>query len=220
MDSTDATAVLYVRLSDINNVFMYQSDANDITNVTADDIKYYVFHRKWPTELKVNPSHAMLDKPESAGMLGHQALRTLMRAFDVYGTVRETNLEYSNVIGVPKNKLIFSEDITSRKNAEEELRIASVAFQSSDGMIVTDHQGTILRVNSAFEKISGYPAEELVGKNTSIFKSVEYHDEAFYRNLWEAVSTEGKWEGSVWNRNKEGRTIPVWLSISAVKAAI
>ena len=113
--------------------------------------------------------------------------------------------------------IFFSEDITTRKNAEEELRIASVAFQSSDGMIVTDHLGTILRVNTAFEKISGYLAEELVGKNTSIFKSVEYHDEAFYRNLWEAVSTEGKWEGSVWNRNKEGRTIPVWLSISAVK---
>ncbi len=113
--------------------------------------------------------------------------------------------------------IIFSEDITIRKNSEEELRIASVAFQSGDGMIVTDHQGIILRVNSAFEKTSGYPAEELVGKNTSIFKSVEHHDEAFYRNLWEAVSTEGKWEGSVWNRNKEGRTIPVWLSISAVK---
>ncbi|MBU3539677.1 bifunctional diguanylate cyclase/phosphodiesterase [Polynucleobacter sp. UB-Tiil-W10] len=113
--------------------------------------------------------------------------------------------------------IFFSEDITIRKKAEEELRIASVAFQSSDGMIVTDHLGTILRVNTAFEKISGYLAEELVGKNTSIFKSVEYHDEAFYRNLWEAVSTEGKWEGSVWNRNKEGRTVPVWLSISAVK---
>jgi uncharacterized protein YjbI with pentapeptide repeats len=71
VESTDATAVFYVRLSDMNNVFMYQSDASDITNVTADDIKYYVFHRKWPSELKLNPSHAMLDKTESAGMLGH-----------------------------------------------------------------------------------------------------------------------------------------------------
>ena len=71
VESTDATAVFYVRLSDMNNVFMYQSDASDITNVNADDIKYYVFHRKWPSELKLNPSHAMLDKTESAGMLGH-----------------------------------------------------------------------------------------------------------------------------------------------------
>lgn len=49
---------------------MYQSDATDITNVSADDMKYYVFHRKWPTELKLNPTHAMMNKTESAGMLG------------------------------------------------------------------------------------------------------------------------------------------------------
>ncbi|QWD89996.1 bifunctional diguanylate cyclase/phosphodiesterase [Polynucleobacter sp. MWH-Braz-FAM2G] len=134
-----------------------------------------------------------------------------------YGWIRWEVKPWLGADGDVGGLIIFSEDITARKSAEEELRIASVAFQSSDGMIVTDHQGNILRVNSAFEKISGYVADELVGKKTSIFKSPEYHDDAFYRNLWEAVSTEGKWEGSVWNRNKEGRTIPVWLSISAVR---
>ena len=113
--------------------------------------------------------------------------------------------------------IIFSEDITDRKRAEEELRIASVAFQSRDGMIVTDAQGTILRVNEAFERISGYFAEELVGRNTSIFKSLSHHDNAFYRNMWEAMSSEGRWEGGIWNCNKEGRALPVWLSISAVR---
>ena len=113
--------------------------------------------------------------------------------------------------------IIFSEDITDRKRAEEELRIASVAFQSRDGMIVTDAQGTILRVNEAFERISGYFAEELVGRNTSIFKSLVHHDDAFYRNMWEAMSSEGRWEGGIWNCNKEGRALPVWLSISAVR---
>lgn len=113
--------------------------------------------------------------------------------------------------------IIFSEDITDRKRAEEELRIASVAFQSRDGMIVTDAQGTILRVNEAFERISGYLAEELVGRNTSIFKSLAHHDNAFYRNMWEAMSSEGRWEGGIWNCNKEGRALPVWLSISAVR---
>lgn len=134
-----------------------------------------------------------------------------------YGWIRWEVKPWFNSDGTVGGIIIFSEDITARKKAEEELRIASVAFQSSDGMIVTDNQGNILRVNSAFEKISGYMAEELVGRNTSIFKSTEYHDEAFYRNMWEAMSSEGRWEGSVWNRNKEGRTVPVWLSISAVK---
>ena len=98
MDSTDATAVFYVRLSDINNVFMYQSDASDITNVTADDIKYYVFHRKWPTELKVNPSHAMLDKPESAGMLGHGEGYTADKSLIKHDFIRYISLRLFNTI--------------------------------------------------------------------------------------------------------------------------
>ena len=115
--------------------------------------------------------------------------------------------------------IIFSENISDRKKAEEDLRIASVAFQSRDGMIVTDAHGNILRVNEAFVIVSGYSAVELVGKNTSIFRSPTHHDSAFYRNMWEAISTEGGWEGSIWNVNKEGRILPVWLSITAVRNA-
>jgi diguanylate cyclase (GGDEF)-like protein/PAS domain S-box-containing protein len=124
---------------------------------------------------------------------------------------------WKNADGSVGGLIIFSEDITDRKRAEEELRIASVAFQSRDGMIVTDSKGNILRVNEAFEKVTGYLAGELVGKRTSIFKSYVHHDDVFYRNMWEAMSTEGKWEGSIWNRNKEGRILPVWLSVSAVR---
>lgn len=134
-----------------------------------------------------------------------------------YGWVRWEIKPWMNQDGSVGGIIIFSEDITARKMAEEDLRIASVAFQASDGMIVTDKEGNILRVNDAFEKISGYSSAELVGKSSSMFKAPEYHDEAFYRNMWEAMSSEGKWEGSVWNRNKDGRILPVWLSISAVR---
>ena len=68
--STDATAVFYVRLSDMTNLFRYQIDSFDVNNTDASDIKYYVFHRTMPTELHINPSHAMMNKTESAGMLG------------------------------------------------------------------------------------------------------------------------------------------------------
>ncbi len=113
--------------------------------------------------------------------------------------------------------IIYSEDISDRKTAEEELRIASVAFQSKDGMLVTDAQGKILRINEAFEKVTGYEAKELVGKNTSVFRSTDHQDDVFYRNMWEAITSEGKWEGSIWNRKKDGQVFPVWLSISAVR---
>jgi len=133
------------------------------------------------------------------------------------GWIRWEVKPWMNPDGTVGGLIIFSENITDRKVAEAELRIASVAFQSKDGMIVTDAQGNILRANEAFEKVSGYSADELVGKNTCIFKCPTHHDDAFYRNMWEAISSEGKWEGSVWNRSKEGRVLPVWLSISVVR---
>jgi uncharacterized protein YjbI with pentapeptide repeats len=70
IESTDATAVFYVRLSDMMNLFQYQTDSFDVNDVDASDIKYYVFHRSTPTELHLNPSHAMMNKTESAGMIG------------------------------------------------------------------------------------------------------------------------------------------------------
>ena len=70
LESTDATAVFYVRLSDMTNLFQYQTDSFDVNNVDASDIKYYVFRRSTPTEFRINPSHAMMNKTESAGMLG------------------------------------------------------------------------------------------------------------------------------------------------------
>jgi uncharacterized protein YjbI with pentapeptide repeats len=70
LESTDATAVFYVRLSDMTNLFQYQTDSFDVNNVDASDIKYYVFHRSTPAEFNINPSHAMMNKTESAGMLG------------------------------------------------------------------------------------------------------------------------------------------------------
>jgi diguanylate cyclase (GGDEF)-like protein/PAS domain S-box-containing protein len=114
--------------------------------------------------------------------------------------------------------IIMSEDITARKRAEEQLRIAAVAFQSRDGMIVTDASGKILQVNQAFIDVTGYEAEEVAGKELGFLKSGK-HDAAFYRNMWEALSHEGRWSGNIWNRRKDGGIYPEWLSISGIQNA-
>jgi hypothetical protein len=68
--TTDATAVFYVKTSDMKNVFKFQTDALDINDVPSSDLKYYVFRSEWPLNLKLNPAHAMMDAFESAGALG------------------------------------------------------------------------------------------------------------------------------------------------------
>ncbi len=114
--------------------------------------------------------------------------------------------------------ILMSEDITDRKHAEEQMRIAAIAFQSRDGMIVTNSNGEILQVNQAFVQVTGYSAEECLGQPASLLRS-ERHDAEFYRKMWEAIQHEGKWEGEVWNRRKDGGLYPEWLSISSIKNA-
>jgi diguanylate cyclase (GGDEF)-like protein/PAS domain S-box-containing protein len=107
-------------------------------------------------------------------------------------------------------------DINERKNAESEIRIAATVFESQEGMTVTDVNGKILRVNRAFTGITGYTAEEAVGKNPRLLKS-GHHDADFYATMWRSINNTGSWEGEIWNRRKNGEVYPELLTITAVK---
>ncbi|MCM2288071.1 MAG: PAS domain S-box protein [Sulfuritalea sp.] len=107
-------------------------------------------------------------------------------------------------------------DISFRKAAEAELRIAATAFESQAGMMVTDPDGVILRVNQAFTETTGYSAADIVGKTPSLLKSGR-HEAAFYAAMWNALRKTGTWQGEVWDRRKNGEIYPKWLAISAVK---
>ncbi len=118
--------------------------------------------------------------------------------------------------GRPTHLLGISLDITERKHAESELRIAAAAFESLEGMIITDAHGVIQRVNRAFTEITGYAAEEVVGKTPRLLRSGR-HGIDFYRAMWHTIGATGGWQGEIWDRHKDGHTYPTWLTISAVK---
>jgi diguanylate cyclase (GGDEF)-like protein/PAS domain S-box-containing protein len=101
---------------------------------------------------------------------------------------------------------------------ELQLRVAAVAFDARDGMVVTDPRGGILRVNRTFTEVTGYAAEEVIGKTPAVLRSDRQGTE-FYRKMWEAIIREGHWQGEIWNRRKDGGIYPEWLSISAIKDA-
>jgi diguanylate cyclase (GGDEF)-like protein/PAS domain S-box-containing protein len=106
-------------------------------------------------------------------------------------------------------------DITERKQVEAELRIAAVAFDSMEPMMITDASATILRVNSAFTQCTGYTADEIVGQTARVLQSGR-HDAAFFQQMWEAIHRAGGWQGEIWDRRKNGEVYPKWLTISAV----
>jgi PAS domain S-box-containing protein len=117
-----------------------------------------------------------------------------------------------NVLGV----FAAARDITEQKKAENELRIAAAAFESQEGVFVTDANGIILRVNRGFINITGYSTEEVIGKNPRILKSTR-HDADFYAVMWESINRTGAWEGEIWNQRKNGEIFPEHLIITAVQ---
>lgn len=102
------------------------------------------------------------------------------------------------------------------QNTNQQLRIAAVAFESQDGITITDHRQRILRINSAFSRITGYTPDEVIGQTPTILKS-ERHPPKFYASMWHSLMTQDRWDGEIWNRRKNGEVYPQWLTIQAVR---
>ncbi|MDN6297935.1 MAG: diguanylate cyclase [Halomonas sp.] len=113
------------------------------------------------------------------------------------------------------NFVTVKEDITRRREQENELRLMATAFDTGQATLITDTDMVIRRVNQAFTDITGYQGHEVVGKTPRLFKSGR-HDDAFYRRLWQTLCETGHWQGEIWNRNKHGDIYPLWQSITAV----
>jgi diguanylate cyclase (GGDEF)-like protein/PAS domain S-box-containing protein len=118
----------------------------------------------------------------------------------------------------PKYFIGIAEDIEDRKLAEDKLREAAAVFTSAgEGVAITDRDATILDVNDAFTRITGYSREEVIGCNCRILQSGR-HAPAFFQDLWSELTRTGSWRGQIWNRTKAGDIYPENLTISAVRS--
>jgi diguanylate cyclase (GGDEF)-like protein/PAS domain S-box-containing protein len=107
-------------------------------------------------------------------------------------------------------------DVTELKRSETESRIAAAAFESQQGMLVTDAKGIVLRINRKFTEMSGFLADDIVGKNPRVLQSGQ-HDGAFFAAMWSEIRDKGSWQGEILDKRKNGEIFPNWVTISVVK---
>jgi diguanylate cyclase (GGDEF)-like protein/PAS domain S-box-containing protein len=136
------------------------------------------------------------------------------------GTLTDVEIVTSEVTFAERTaRLVLVEDVTEKKQAEEKLRLAALALENAaEGVMISDEHRRILSANKAFTRITGYSADEIIGRESDFLRSGE-HDQAFYDALWVEVKATGAWQGEVWRRRKDGGIYPEWRSISAVRSS-
>ena len=112
-------------------------------------------------------------------------------------------------------KLLYLKDQEVEKN-QNQLRVLASSFNLQEGIIICDENGLIIKSNQAFSNITGYSAEEVLGRNPR-FLSSGRHDASFYTEMWKSLLANGKWDGEVWNRRKTGEIYPENLAIVIIK---
>jgi len=130
--------------------------------------------------------------------------------------VNENGNFFYDSSGVPLRSVGAVQDITEQHFAEEQLCIAAATFETHEGITITDAHANIIRVNQAFQDITGYSQEEVLGKNPRILNSGR-QDKAFYAKMWQQLLNTGSWTGEMWNKRKNGQIYPERLTITAVK---
>ena len=107
-------------------------------------------------------------------------------------------------------------DTTERAERENALRLAQYIFETTnDGIIVTDQHNRIIEANDAFERVTGYSKEEVLGKAPNILNSHK-QPSSFYENMWRELDKTGIWAGEIWNRKKSGEIYPEWLTVKSI----
>ena len=90
------------------------------------------------------------------------------------------------------------------REIEEKYRLYCAALESAaNAIVITDRNGVITCINPAFTRITGYAAEEAVGRTPRILKSGK-QSSSFYREFWETIRSGRVWEGEFINRRKDG----------------
>ena len=157
------------------------------------DVVHPDFHSTVLERIKIETQDGM-----AVPLIEEKFIRQDGRVIDV--EVQATPIVYMGQAAVQ----VAMRDVTQQRIAEKRLRLAAGVFtHAREGIVITDAEATIIDVNDAFSRISGYSLSEVVGQNPRLLKSGRQSHE-FYAAMWRDLCEKGHLNGELWNRRKNG----------------
>jgi diguanylate cyclase (GGDEF)-like protein/PAS domain S-box-containing protein len=171
-----------------------KSPKDSLTRTRSIDLYGHTWHLYFTTRTKF---HTTFDQSKLLYLLGFGTLLSMLLSALIwmFSVQQRRALALSNRM---ENELI------ARNKTEDKLRLAALMSQhSSEAMLVTSSSLSIVDINHAFTKVTGYTLEEIIGKDLNLYSS-SCHEPAFYQLMWNEINTTGHWQGEIWSKRKNG----------------
>ncbi|MGC8653161.1 MAG: PAS domain-containing sensor histidine kinase [Candidatus Kryptoniota bacterium] len=208
---------LIFQFDELANVYFVSNNAEQITGYPASD---FISGKLHPIEI-VHPEdrkqvreqfEKIVREHVSVENITHRIIKkdgSIAYLLKSWYPIFDDKRNFIGIIGLNK-------DITKEKELEEKTELFHSAFMNStDAIVITNTDGTIIEVNDAFTKIYGFSREEAIGKTTRILKS-RHSTPELYRQMWNSLNRYDQWKGEIINRCKDGREVPVWTTITPI----
>ncbi len=136
------------------------------------------------------------------------------------GSLTPTEITYSTIeshLSEQNEHLFIIRDLTLEEESRQKKQLVQSVFDhAGEAMLITDAQARIVDVNAAYQKITGYTKQDVLGQNPNISKSGK-HDKNFYYKMWQEINLTGFWSGDLWDKKKDGALFAKHLTITSIK---
>ncbi len=113
----------------------------------------------------------------------------------------------------------IARDVTQEREDARRAALGAAVFDNAlEGIVVTDSAGVVVAVNPAFEQITGFSSADVIGRRPRVL-AAGGHPGEFFGDVLATLHAEGRWQGEVWNRRRNGEVYPQWLNIGVARGA-